>query len=97
MVSNPRVPSRRALLRQSAAGFGFLGLQGLLAGQSTSPLSGKVPHLPARVKRVIFLFMHGGPSSIDTFDPKSQLDRITASRYLSSAASPSARTMFAAS
>jgi hypothetical protein len=75
MLANPRLPSRRALLRQSAAGFGFLGLQGLLAGQSTSQLSGKLPHLPPRVKRVIFLFMHGGPSSIDTFDPKTRLDK----------------------
>src|SRR4051794_16926353 len=77
MLSNSRGPSRRALLRQSAAGFGLLGLQSVLAaeGVTTNPLAPKTPHFPARVKRVIFLFMHGGPSSIDTFDPKPRLDR----------------------
>jgi len=42
---------------------------------ATNPLAPKVTHLPPRVKRVIFLFMHGGPSSIDTFDPKERLVR----------------------
>ncbi len=60
---------RRAFLRQSAAGFGLLGLESLLA----STLGPKQPHFTPRVKRVIFLFMHGGPSSIDTFDPKPRL------------------------
>lgn len=64
--------SRRALLRQSAAGFGLLGLQSLLAAH---PLAQREGHFPARAKRIIFLFMHGGPSSIDTFDPKPRLDR----------------------
>lgn len=63
--------SRRAMLRRSAAGFGLLGLQHLLA----NPLAPKNGHFPARAKRVIFLFMHGGPSSIDTFDPKPRLYR----------------------
>jgi hypothetical protein len=67
---------RRALLRQSAAGFGFLGLRALLgAEQPAGPLDAKSPHFTPRAKRVIFLFMHGGPSSIDTFDPKPRLDR----------------------
>src|ERR1041385_8301373 len=68
---------RRALLRQSAAGFGLLGLRAMLAAESApaSSLAPKTPHFPARVKRVIFLFMHGGPSSIDTFDPKPRLER----------------------
>ena len=60
---------RRAFLRQSAAGFGLLGLESLFANS----LGQKQPHFPPRVKRVIFLFMHGGPSSIDTFDPKPRL------------------------
>jgi hypothetical protein len=64
--------SRRALLQHSAAGFGLLGMHSLLAG---SPLAPKQGHFPARVKRIIFLFMHGGPSSIDTFDPKPRLER----------------------
>jgi hypothetical protein len=73
--------SRRAMLRQAACGFGTLGLMGLLADQAqasavpdrAAPMSPKQPHFPARAKRVIFLFMHGGPSSIDTFDPKPRL------------------------
>src|SRR3954447_9456588 len=69
--------SRRALLGQSAAGFGLLGLRALLAADAApaGPLAPKKPHFAPRVKRVIFLFMHGGPSSIDTFDPKPRLDR----------------------
>ena len=67
--------SRRALLRQSACGFGLLGLRSMLAAPADSPLAPRVPHFAARAKRVIFLFMHGGPSSIDTFDPKERLER----------------------
>ncbi len=68
--------SRRALLRQSSAGFGYLALRGLLGAETVSnPLAAKQPHFPARAKRVIFLFMKGGPSHVDTFDPKPLLDR----------------------
>lgn len=68
--------SRRALLRQSSAGFGYLALRGLLGAETVSnPLAAKKPHFPARAKRVIFLFMKGGPSHVDTFDPKPLLDR----------------------
>ncbi|MCA2968275.1 MAG: DUF1501 domain-containing protein [Acidobacteriaceae bacterium] len=70
--------SRRALLRHTASGFGLLGLRGLMAAETaaaTNPLAPKTTHFPPRVKRVIFLFMHGGPSSIDTFDPKERLVR----------------------
>jgi hypothetical protein len=57
-------------------GFGALGLAGVLAGEfqnakgATNPLAPKPGHFPARAKRVIFLFMNGGPSHVDTFDPK---------------------------
>jgi hypothetical protein len=44
-------------------------------GGSVSPLAPKAPHFPARAKRVIFLFMNGGPSHVDTFDPKPELSR----------------------
>jgi hypothetical protein len=72
---------RRAWLRQAACGFGTLGLVGLMsdftklwaAPDSSNPMTPKTPHFPAKAKRVIFLFMHGGPSSIDTFDPKPRL------------------------
>src|SRR5690349_6867519 len=71
--------SRRAMLRAAGCGFGYMGLQSLLAEaalaeSSADPLIPKPPMFPARAKRVIFLFMHGGPSSIDTFDPKPYLD-----------------------
>jgi len=71
--------SRRAMLRAAGCGFGYMGLQSLLAEAALAetpadPLIPKPPMFPARAKRVIFLFMHGGPSSIDTFDPKPYLD-----------------------
>ena len=43
--------------------------------QPPDPLAPKTPHFAPRAKRVVFLFMHGGPSAIDTFDPKPRLDR----------------------
>lgn len=46
-----------------------------VADASQSPLSPKQPHFPARAKRIVFLFMKGGPSHVDTFDPKPQLER----------------------
>ena len=71
--------SRRAMLRAAGCGIGYLGLADILAreAQATSfnPLAPKAPHFEPRAKRVIFLFMHGGPSSIDTFDPKPRLER----------------------
>ncbi len=68
--------SRRALLQQSACGFGMLGLRGLLAAEEASnPLAPKQPHLPARAKKAIFLFMHGGPSHLDIYDPKPRLEK----------------------
>jgi len=74
-MSKIRLP-RRALLQQSAAGFGLLGLRSLLGAEvpANGPLAPKQTHFPPRAKRVIFLFMHGGPSSVDTFDPKPRLD-----------------------
>jgi hypothetical protein len=77
----PRPMTRRAMLREAACGFGYLGLAGLLAEESlrgaasANPLEPRPPHFAARAKRVIFLFMHGGPSSIDTFDFKERLIR----------------------
>jgi len=70
------------MLRDAACGFGFVSSAALLAeaaqaqgpANSNNPLAPKTPHFPPRAKRVIFLFMHGGPSSIDTFDPKPYLD-----------------------
>jgi hypothetical protein len=69
--------SRRRVLQNTAAGFGMLALQGLLGAEAqaaavANPLAAKRPHFPARAKRV---FMKGGPSQVDTFDPKPLLDR----------------------
>jgi uncharacterized protein (DUF1501 family) len=75
--------SRRAMLLRAGAGFGawaaldLLRRDGVLAAASRAddPLAPKEPHFPARAKRVISLFMQGGPSHIDTFDPKPLLRR----------------------
>src|SRR5258706_6764301 len=65
---------RRQFLAQSALGFGALAASSLLpAATLANPLSAKKPHFEAKGKAVIFLFMHGGPSHIDTFDPKPAL------------------------
>jgi hypothetical protein len=79
-LPNPSL-SRRSLLARSAVGFGSLALASLLANESgvkaapVDPLAPQPPHFPARAKRVIFLFMKGGPSHVDTFDPKPLLTR----------------------
>jgi hypothetical protein len=69
--------TRRELLRQSSIGFGSLALTALLGAESRaeSPLAPKSPHFPPKAKRIIFLFMHGGPSQVDTFDYKPLLQR----------------------
>jgi hypothetical protein len=79
-MRDPAPCTRRALLRNTACGFGMLGLKSILAAaekqeERSSPTAPKAPHFPARAKRVIFLFMDGGPSHLDTFDPKPLLDR----------------------
>jgi len=72
-------PNRRQALTQVANGFGLLALQHLLATESRAstpnPLAPKPGHFAPRAKRVIFLFMHGGPSQVDTFDPKPLLKK----------------------
>ncbi|MFN0171926.1 MAG: DUF1501 domain-containing protein [Bryobacteraceae bacterium] len=78
--SNEKPMTRRAALRAAGCGFGYLGLAGLLAEESAaarldSPLAARAPHFEPKAKRVIFLFMHGGPSAVDTFDPKERLEK----------------------
>ncbi|MEO8127451.1 MAG: DUF1501 domain-containing protein [Bryobacteraceae bacterium] len=71
------VQDRRQFLAQSALGFGALAASSLLpAAPSSNPLAAKAPNFPAKGKSVIFLFMHGGPSHIDTFDPKPALVKL---------------------
>ena len=68
---------RRQLLSQIACGFGSLALAGLQSATAapTSPLAERATHHAARAKRLIFIFMQGGPSQVDTYDPKPQLDK----------------------
>jgi hypothetical protein len=74
---------RRTLLKSSAIGFGNLALTALLGQQArearadelANPLIAREPHFAPRAKRIVFLFMKGGPSHVDTFDPKPLLDR----------------------
>ncbi len=66
------------MLRRFANGFGMIGLASLLANESraaepVNPLAPKTPHFEPKAKRLIFLFMSGGPSHVDTFDPKPRL------------------------
>src|SRR5215212_2384745 len=67
--------TRRDMLRRMAGGFGLIGLAGLLGPQVLMANSTRAPHFKPRARRVIFLFMKGGPSHVDTFDPKPLLDR----------------------
>src|SRR2546430_15241688 len=68
--------TRRRLLQSTACGFGYLALAGLAQTASASnPLAPKTPHHRTRAKRVIFIFMQGGPSQVDTFDYKPRLAR----------------------
>ena len=66
--------SRRQMLQRMCTGFGMVGLTGLLGPQSLWAASDpRRPHFAPRAKRVIFLFLNGGPSHVDTFDPKPAL------------------------
>jgi Protein of unknown function (DUF1501) len=81
-----QVHSRREFLEKSSFGFGAVALGYLLNGQSAlasnqpvqaiNPLAPKPPQFPAKAKHVIFIFMQGGPSHVDTFDPKPTLSRL---------------------
>ena len=77
--------SRRDFLARAACGFGCLPLGELLARDgvlaadsptSVNPLGARPPHFAAKAKSVIFLFMQGGPSHLETFDPKPELQRL---------------------
>ena len=67
--------SRRDLLARSAMGFGSIALVDLLQREAFGADASSGLHFPARAKRVIFLFMHGAPSHVDTFDYKPLLER----------------------
>jgi hypothetical protein len=75
--------TRREFLWQVGGGFAGLALADLLASEAlaASPLSEKLPHFPAKAKHCVFLFMNGGPSQVDTFDPKPALTRYHGQPY----------------
>ncbi len=87
--NDPSGLSRREMLRRAGMGFGTLALSGVMAdagllasaaaetgaATSLSPLAPKLPQFAPRAKRVIHLFMNGGPSQVDTFDPKPELTK----------------------
>ena len=75
---------RRRLLQRSAMGMGSLALSAMLGQESAAnapsdrsiaPLAPRGPHFQPKAKRVIHLFMNGGPSHLDTFDPKPLLNK----------------------
>jgi hypothetical protein len=82
----PQPLTRRDMLTRCANGFGAVALVALLGDREfgrvlasdsrpADPMAPCPPHFPAKARRVIFLFMDGGPSQLDTFDPKPRLDR----------------------
>ena len=87
------IPSRRDALLRVGGGFAGLALVDLLsrdgfsfagapvANARGSPLAVKRPHFPAKAKHVIFLFMNGAPSQVDTFDPKPELEKYDGKPY----------------
>src|ERR1041385_6183259 len=76
--------SRREFLERAGGGFGLLALFAMMeqhrlfgdVAGAADPLAPKPPHFPAKAKSVIYLFMHGGPSHLDTFDPKPLLEKL---------------------
>jgi hypothetical protein len=76
---NPELAfSRRNMLKTASCGFGYLAFASLaaeVAAAYENPMAPKAPHFAPRAKRVIFLFLRGGPSQMDTFDYKPQLQK----------------------
>jgi hypothetical protein len=67
--------NRRQFLLTTGHGFGVVALSGLLEGSTINPLAPRPPHAAAKAKSIIYLFMHGGVSHVDTFDPKPELTK----------------------
>ena len=90
-MQNPLRLSRRSLLTRSALGIGSLALAGVMGDDDrliaaseaqimTDPLAVRAPHFPGKAKRVIHFFLNGGPSHVDTFDPKPSLQKYAGRR-----------------
>jgi hypothetical protein len=79
---NELLLTRRQMLERCGMGFGMVGLAGVMADAGLlqaatliNPLAPRRPHFPGKAKRVVHLFMNGGPSQVDTFDPKPALEK----------------------
>src|ERR1051325_9301596 len=76
-----RIQTRRSFFRECAGGIGVMALAQLLekdgyaAATESNPLAPRKPHFPGKARNVIFMFMEGGPSQIDLFDPKPGLQK----------------------
>src|SRR6266540_5781019 len=76
-----KIQSRRKFFRECAGGIGTVALAQLLAREGrgatpeVNPLAPRKPHFPPKAKNVIFMFMEGGPSQMDLFDPKPELQK----------------------
>src|ERR1039458_1784230 len=76
-----RIQTRRSFFDQCAGGIGIAALaqlmerEGRTAAADVNPLAPRKPHFPAKAKNIIFMFMEGGPSQIDLFDPKPGLQK----------------------
>jgi hypothetical protein len=73
--------NRREFLTDCFCGFGSLAFASMMAQEQAraaayNPLAAKPPHMPAKAKAVIFVFMAGGPSHLETFDPKPLLNQL---------------------
>ena len=90
--------SRREFLSRAGSGLGAVALGHLLNGagwlpqalakESLNPLAAKQPHHPPKAKSIIWLFMEGGPSHVDLFDPKPALDKLAGQPMLESFGRP---------
>ena len=69
--------TRRQLLTRAGMGFGAVAASSLLYGAADDPLAPKKPHAEPKAKAIIYLFMHGGVSHVDTWDPKPELTRLS--------------------
>src|SRR5690349_10868553 len=76
-----RIQTRRSFFQECAGGIGIIALSQLMAQEGrgaaveVNPLAPKPPHFAPKAKNVIFMFMEGGPSQIDLFDPKPGLEK----------------------